>query len=268
MVSGQSAADRLSRAPAGVEEALRARVKQFYDLQLEGKFRQSESCVCEDSKDRYYTAEKPRWRAVEIEKLNWEQDYSRAVVIIVVSTDLVTRFGKMASKVPMTSLWRSEGGNWCYYMNAPGTAPVETPFGVSKPIANEKTTEVVYEPRRVTAEDVVGAVKISKRQLVLKGYENSTAELEIKNGLPGPVQMEVRMPELAGLKWDASQKEIRAGITAYLRLYYSPPDKGPKEPFEFQLALEPIGQVIPVKVIFDIPEDVKKQLPASLRPEK
>ena len=67
-------------APPEVEAALRARVEQFYQLEIDKKFRQAEAFVAEDTKDDYYNGSKPAIKASSIQKIEWSDNNTRARV--------------------------------------------------------------------------------------------------------------------------------------------------------------------------------------------
>jgi hypothetical protein len=69
-------------APPEVEQALRARVTQFYELQKEGKFRQTEQYVAEDTKDLYYAMAKTGCISFELGKISYSDDFTKATVIV------------------------------------------------------------------------------------------------------------------------------------------------------------------------------------------
>ncbi len=129
----QTSSSGFNRPPAGVDEALRERVRQFYELEQQGRFRQAESLVCEDSKDRYYDMEKRRWTSVELIQITYEDNFTRARAALALGTEMATFAGPLAVKAPLTSLWRLEQGAWCRYFPDPQKEGYRTPFGIMKP---------------------------------------------------------------------------------------------------------------------------------------
>ncbi len=59
------------KAPPKVEEALRTRIGQFYTLFQQGKFRQAEAFVAEDSKDAFYGMTKSRHLGFDIRSMSF-----------------------------------------------------------------------------------------------------------------------------------------------------------------------------------------------------
>jgi hypothetical protein len=60
--------------PPEIEEALRSRITQFYDLFQEGKFRESEQFVAEDSRESYYSVQKGRILGFSIKESGYALD--------------------------------------------------------------------------------------------------------------------------------------------------------------------------------------------------
>ncbi|MDE3197914.1 MAG: hypothetical protein KGN84_16315, partial [Acidobacteriota bacterium] len=58
-VAATAWAQQASPAAAEAEKALRDRVQQFYQLQVDKKYRQAEAIVADDTKDLYYEMGKP-----------------------------------------------------------------------------------------------------------------------------------------------------------------------------------------------------------------
>lgn len=261
----QSAGDLFNRAPAGVEDALRDRVTKFYALQTEGKFRQSEALVCEESRDAFYDSDKRRWSSLEIIKISFEDNFRVARATVALGTELSTRAGKIPAKYPYTSHWHLEKDQWCYFLPPPSKEETITPFGTMRQGEAGKANAGTPIPPRPDASLVLSSVKLSKTDLRVKGYEKSSDELEVYNGMPGQLTLDVQAAQVPGIDWKLGKKILGAGERTTLRVDYTPPDKSPKPAFTLQLMMEPIGQAQPITITFDIPEEVKRQLPPELR---
>ncbi|MGC8794691.1 MAG: hypothetical protein ACP5U2_15005, partial [Bryobacteraceae bacterium] len=124
----QTAAELFEKAPPEVDQALRERVKFFYQCHVEGKFRQADQVVAEDSKDAFFAAEKPRYRGFEIVRIVYSDNFTRARVVVAVDTDFMAPgIGRIPVKAPLTSLWKLENGQWWWYVDR--NAGKQTPFG-------------------------------------------------------------------------------------------------------------------------------------------
>src|SRR5271157_170369 len=104
------------KAPPEVEAALRARVTEFYKLQVEGKFNQALQLVAEDTKDVFVGSNKPPYLSFEIQSVRYSGDFTTAQVMVIVKVVLPME-GFMGQPLPMKtpSRWKLENGQWCYY---------------------------------------------------------------------------------------------------------------------------------------------------------
>jgi hypothetical protein len=266
--NAQSAAEAFQKAPAGVEDALRERVTAFYSLHKEGKFRQAEAMVCEESRDTYYDSDKRRWTSVEIIRVTFEKDFQAAKVLVALGTEMSQRGTRVPAIFPFNGTWRLEGGKWCHYLPPPSKGETVTPFGIMKQTEGGKGQAAIPamppSPQAAAAQ-ILSSIRFSKRQLKVKGYEPSSDELEIFNGLPGALQLGVYGAGRPGLNWQLTAGTLKSGERAQLKLTYNPPDKSPKAGMEIKVVLEPLGVEVPIEILFDIPESVKQQLPPAVR---
>ncbi len=129
------AAQASPAAPPEVDAALRARITQFYQLEVEGKFRQAEQLVAEDTKDLYVGSSKPLYSSFEILSIAYAEDFTKARVIALVTRQLpVEGFLGHPVKTKAPSRWKVENGLWCYYVD-PRTDLPRTPFAPGMPMA-------------------------------------------------------------------------------------------------------------------------------------
>jgi hypothetical protein len=69
-------------APRQTDQALRSRVKEFYDLLMAHKARAAEALVAEDTKDYYYDSQKPEIKSFAIETITWGPSFRTAEATI------------------------------------------------------------------------------------------------------------------------------------------------------------------------------------------
>jgi hypothetical protein len=268
-ISAQSAADAFKKAPAGVEEALRGRVSGYFTLQKEGKFRQAEAFVCDESRDTYYDSDKRRWTSLEIVRVTFEKEYQEAKVLVALGTEMTQRGSRVPAIFPMNSWWKSQAGQWCLYIPPPNKEQTLTPFGIMKQTEageGQKAGPRVPVSPQQAVEQILSSIRFSKRELKVKGYEKSSDELEVLNQMPGTLQVGVIGVAPPGMKWQLTKSELKQGERAIFKVEYEPADQSPKSTREIKILLEPLGFQVPVKILFDIPESVKQQLPPAVRP--
>ena len=258
----QPATDLFDKAPPAVDEALRARVRQFFQAHVDGKFRLADEVVAEDSKDFFYAMEKKRYISFEIAKITYSDNFTKATVVTALEMDWRSpRVGVMRVKPPMTSLWKLDNGQWCWYV-VPQTE-WDTPFGKMKPGPDPApgSGSVVGLFRGVDPSKILEAVKVSTKEVRLSSYEPSTAEISITNTMPGIVNLEVNHTPIRGLTAKFDKTELKQNESATLRFEYSPPDKQPKPTLIGYLHVRQTGQNIPLTMTFAIPPEIERMIP-------
>ena len=116
--------------PPEVEEALRSRITQFYGLFQEGKFREAEQFVAEDSRASYYAVPKARVFGFSIKEIDFGSDLKTAKALVALKMK-IPMMGSALVDVPMGSQWAWTEGNW--FLVLPNPQPgdgIQTPFGV------------------------------------------------------------------------------------------------------------------------------------------
>lgn len=109
------------------EQALRARVEEFYKLQQGGKFRQAEAYVAEESKEDYYNGRKQEVRDFTVDRVQLLEGGTRAKVVV--KAKMVMLFAGAQEVVMATeSTWKLDGGKWSWFLD-PAMKNL-TPFGM------------------------------------------------------------------------------------------------------------------------------------------
>ena len=123
--------------PPGVDEALRARIKEFYQLQVDAKYRQAEALVAEDSKDAYYNSQKPKYLNFEMRDIEYSNDFTHAKATVACETIVnIAGFTGTPLKIPMRTYWKLENGEWFWYLDNQQVR--QTPFGPTVPSAGSR----------------------------------------------------------------------------------------------------------------------------------
>ncbi len=257
VATGSSA--RAQSAPHGAsspaEEALRSRVRHFYSLQAESKFRASEACVCDDTKDYYYDLAKRPPRSFEISSIEFDKARVEAKVITIVSGELTLISGVIPVSLPVPTQWRLENNQWCFFVPVERQKVIQTPFGEIKanstpPGAGPRTVETpAFSPVRV--EDVQSAVGMSAESVVFEAAKAATAEIELTNALEGRVQIAPPLSLPPGLQLKLDRTRLNAKEKATVRFEYSPPPELPAPVYVLRFEIEPTRQVIPIQVRFE-----------------
>lgn len=240
-------------APPEVHKALRERVEKFYQTQVDGKFRQAEQYVADDTKDLYYTIQKPKYLKYEIGDITYTHNFTRANVTVNVDREVGTpTIGKMVMSIPQETAWKLEKGEWFWYVDP---NRVRTPFGsvnvTQGSAGGEGTPAQRGLPKGPAIEDVWKQITADKTSFRFP-YKAATEKVTITSKLPGVVTLKVQSIDIAGLDVKLDRDQLARGETAHVILQYTPQRYMPKEAL-IEVRIEPTQQVIPIRVVFEPP---------------
>lgn len=252
---GQLTTDVLSKAPPDIDEALRARISQFYQLEVDGKFRQAESLVAEDSKDFYYTVNKPKYFSFRITEIKYSDNFSKAIVMALCKRIVpIPGFMDRPLDVPTRSRWKVENGQWFWYVDKDEINM--TPFGKMGPApataGNGQTTlpANIPSPDQAAAEaaKLARQVKIDKASVRLDLAGASSDRITVENHLPGAITLRVNAPKLEGLSIEAEPTSIKSGEKGAVVYSFNPGNAKPAGPVNTSIEVEQTGQILPVVI--------------------
>jgi hypothetical protein len=249
----QNPADVFEKAPPDVDQAIRARVSKFYQAHVDGKFRAADEVVHEDSKDAFFEAEKTKYRGFEIGKINYSDNFTKAVVTVLVDHDYISQLGRIPIKMPLLSNWKLEAGQWWWY-----TKPQEddgyytTIFGrVKKPTngvaGGEAPRGQASLPAMPDPIKLLSGVKADKNEVQLSGSPAS-AQVVIQNQMPGNIELRVELENgWPGLTASFDTVKLNADDKATLTVRDTGKPLG--RPAVAKVHIDPTQQVIPIKII-------------------
>ncbi len=243
------AAQPAGKAPPDVEEALKTRALQFYKLLEEGKFRQAESLVAEQSRDLFYAMSKARVRDAQFQSVAFSDDFHSADVVVLCVL-ITPRMAGLDLHVPTPSKWKLIDGQW-YLLIKPVTT---TPFGPMRwddPSKSPTTAQLPTE--RPTLESIVtGSYEVTPQALTFPRDQGLVSRtVMVRNNLPGAIQVEVENPNLPGLGVVVPSKVVPAKGQAEFRLNYNPETGKLIGAKDLILVLQPLGQIARVKLTFE-----------------
>jgi hypothetical protein len=244
----QTAAQKGPEPPPEVDKALRARVNEFCELHKQGKFRQAEQFVAEDSKDYYYTSSKPHYVSYEIQSIKYNEDFTQAVATVICEQYLnALGFQNQTIKMLTPFNWKLENGQWMWYVLK--DTMFVTPFGRMTPADPKDAASAppaggaALRPPAIPAsvDQFFAMIKADKTELTLK--PGASGEVTISNGTPGMIIVAVARQFLgAQAKFDISG--VPAGGKAVLTVTAGDhPASG-----VIRLDIKPIGPPIAIKV--------------------
>ncbi len=262
------------KAPKEVDDALRARVKQFYQAHVDAKYRIADQVVAEESKDAFFAAAKPKYLGFEIVRINYTDDFTKAQAVVFCETDWYFHGNKSKVKMPANSLWKVIDGQWYWYV-LPITE-LKTPFGIMHYNSSDGTEQKAAEPvapipgdPQILAQRILQSVQTDKTELTLSSYQPATAEVVIKNGMQGPISIRADIDgKFEGMTFSFNKTELKAGETAILKISYAPKDRVPKPTLTARVYVDPTNQVIPIQLYFALPPDLEKLIPKDARPSQ
>jgi hypothetical protein len=205
-------------AAAEAEAALRARAEQFFQLQVDKKFRQAESFVAEDTKDDYYNGNKFNIKSFTVQKTELLDDNTRARVTIKAKvTRIMAGFPPMDFESTTTTRWKLENGLWVWYVDH--AAAAESPFGALQ--AGKVTGTPSPLNMAGVAHDLAAlraSVKIDRNSVELTP-DGPVQTVAVSNELPGGIDLELRPDRMTGLSVQLGKKHLEAGekTTIYFR---------------------------------------------------
>jgi hypothetical protein len=258
-----------NQAPPHVDQALRARVQTFYQLHQEKKFRQADKLVHEDSKDIFFEADKTTFRGFKIVGVSYEENYTRARVVIDIDTDFFfPGFGQMQVNRPLTSMWKLDGNEWWWYAlpcdpnvgkdspfnymfkGCKGSGPEETPAPPPDPKSTVLGAPMSMQDFQRALSELKSKVQVDKNQVVFPSHEAAEAEIVVSNGWDQPVHLSIDVPELPGLTLTVEKPVLEAGQKTRVRIVSKPETRGAKPAVRAQLTAEEISKVIPIEITF------------------
>jgi hypothetical protein len=241
----QSPADLFNRPPEDVDRTLRVRITEFYQDHVEGKFRQAEALVAEDTKDYYYNGNKTKYLSFEIREIHYSEGFTHAKALIMCEQYvMIPGFTDKPLKVPTPSYWKLVDGQWYWYIDQQILR--QSPFGPMTPGPNPSGGQAPALPSSIPNLDQMQKlfsqqVKIDKSAVTLKpgGMEQVT----ITNGAQGAITVDLS-GEIPGVEAKIDQTSVAAGQKAVVTLRASAGAK----PGVQTLRVEQTNQVFSIQV--------------------
>jgi hypothetical protein len=241
--AAQDPAELFNRAPKSVDDALRARIDEFYQASVKGEFRRAEALVAEDTKDFFYDHDKPRMLSFEIAHIEYSDGYTRAKATVLEERYVMfPGFAGKPMKIPTPSYWKIDDGKWCWYVDKDKLN--ETPFGIMKAgpaAAGDTSPAAVLASLPSDPDELMKMVRADKSQVSLKPGESE--RVSIDNAMKGPVTLSIQ-GNLEGIEATFNHETIPAGGKAMLTLKAAAGAKGGT----LTVRAMPLGNEMPIQV--------------------
>jgi hypothetical protein len=193
--------------PAEVDQALRARMQEFYHYFETKEYRKAEKLIAEDSQDFFYDHNKPHYLSTSIQSIKYFDHFTRATAVILCEQYIMMPgFAGKPMKVPTTSTWKVVDGQWFWYVD-----PIEsrrTPFGVITERPNNAPTQpAALPPIPTTADFALNLVKVESNAIELK--PDSSMQVTFTNTARGMMNVSVvDLPQGVAAEFNRQQLNI------------------------------------------------------------
>jgi hypothetical protein len=241
-------------APPEVDTALRARITQFYQLQVDSKFMKALQLVAEDTQDKFVELDKPTYRSFQIGSIRYSDDFTKAEALLTVDRVLAIQ-GFIGHPLPMklTSRWKLQDGQWFYYVDPEKDRPV-SPFsahvpGIAKPPSTAASAPRPLPPMPKNLPDPRW-LNADKTSVQLKSTGPSAEQVTISNPSPWPATLTFSGPTVDGLEVKLDPMTVNARQKAILSIRSSGAPQTPKTPITIMVTVRQTKQTIPIKVTF------------------
>jgi hypothetical protein len=260
LVAGQDATDLFSKAPPEIDNALRERVTGFYQLHVEGKFRQADEFIAEDSKDIYFESKKVRYRSFEIGRITYKDEFKQAVVALIVDSPALLVPGMPPNlKLPLVSNWKVVDGKWFWFVEQPPPGTFRTPFGYV-PIPEGAKIDSggggAPPPANVTspqaAASILSQVRVDRRDMQFVATKASSGQVKLTNGMPGAIKIRLGLENgFPGLHAELDKTDLNSQESAILTVQYEPANLTTvQREVIARIHVEPTGQAFPIRITF------------------
>lgn len=235
----QDASEVFNKPPARVDHALRERINEFYQYHVKQEVRKAESLVAPDTKEYFYSHNKPPYLSCETGKIVYSDNFKRAkATILCEQFVMVPGFADKPIKVPFGSTWKVLRGKWYWYVDQ--EALRKTPFGKGTPGPPGASGGL---PAAIpdNADFVMSLVKADKDSVSLKPGQSE--KVTIRNGAPGIMDISL-VGTIPGVEAKLDHANLKVGDQAVLTLQAG---DGAKSGL-VSIKVEQTGQVIPITV--------------------
>src|ERR1700722_1127921 len=238
----QNPADLFNRAPADVDQALRARITEFFHYHVTGEHRKAEALVAEDTQDYFYNNNKPRYISFEIKNIEYSDGYTKAKALVSVKMPvMLPGFNGKVMDIPTASYWKLVDGKWYWYLSK--ALQNASPMGEmhpGPPSADGVAPSIPTIPASI--QELFAQVKVDKTEVSVKPGESD--QIVIANNMVGPINVTVE-GKIDGIQAAFDHSEIKPGEKATLTIKAVDGAK----PGVLNLHIEQTRQTIPIQVV-------------------
>jgi hypothetical protein len=260
-------------APLDIDQALRARVTEFFQDFIDQKFRQAINLVADDTQDKYFASPKAEITGFKINAIEYSDEFTKATVKMTVTQVLKLKAEGFLQDTnidgPMETTWKIENGKWVFYEKPKGAGAWATPMGPSADLAAEGAAakaaaadrkKINDDTMRTEAQkilDQIGqtatATGVTPGEVTLALDKPSSAKIVFHNGAPGSLSLSLMgLPtDLPGFRAALDKQNVNANEDTGVELVYDPASGLPQLPFiTIHVIVQPFGLDFPVRINF------------------
>ena len=233
----QDNADLFGKPPADVDAALRARITEFFQYHVKQQFRQAEALVADDTKEFFYSHNKPQYLSFEIVRIQYSDNFTKATATMLAEQYvMIPGFTEKPIKTPIPSTWKLIDGKWYWYVDQESLR--NSPFG--KMTAGEGRPGTLHEIP-ASPDFVMGKVKPDKASVAL--HPGEEAQIKLTNTAPGYMSVAVEGKPL-GIEAGLDRTDIPRDAAAVLTVKALEGAKSGR----VNVRVSPTGEIIPITV--------------------
>lgn len=244
------------KAPPHIDNALRERVSFFFDMNRAGQYRRADTVVHEESKDAFFEAERLRFRAYRIVKVNYSEGFTKASVVVDLDMEHhFPGFKTMDVNRPFVSTWKADAaGVWWWHVDRDSPQwPFSATGPAATPSAQKPSITDLIEREGMKFDDLRAKISVDRDSIELKSHEQSSGEFVITNRFEGPIELSMQADDFDGVFYRLEKTRIEPGGTARLTVTCKPLHAAKKPDLRVTLRAEPLGRSFPLTVRFAYP---------------
>jgi len=247
--------------PPEVDAALRARVDQFYQAHVSGKFRNAVPLIADESLNWFIGTSKQTYKSCKTIKIDYSENFTQALVNESCEAEYRVHGHSMNVMLPLGSRWKLVDGQWFWYRVR--ETEIRTPFGISKippdvdPDTTDSSKPIIPGNPMAMAQTILQSVKTDKSEIKLDAGKVNEDSVEVSNGMPGPITISVDKISQAGLSVKIEKSELKGGEKTRIIFRYNPNDlaiqcgdcaKHVNGTVTAQVQVQPTSQVLPISI--------------------
>jgi hypothetical protein len=275
----QDSTEYFDKAPAPIDEALRARIDQYYHAFMAGKYKDAYVLVADESQDAFLEADKEQYRGCETIKIRYSDNFTKASVVESCQGEWKWHGVITPTTFAIPSSWKIVDGKWFWLYVRPVKAPfpfsptgfITVPPAEAEAAKDATAASIVPKDLRATAQGILSKVTVDKQTVYIPPDESSHDVIRVHNAMPGVIKLQMDQLAVPGLKITVGKTDLAANEETTVSFDYRLDDPGIacvdcakklRGTSVVALHVIPTGQVFSINVVFGPPVQVH-QSPAQ-----